>query len=109
MGFGNQLKTVFFLSLLTGILFFVGFLIGGVGGLTIAFILALLMNFLAYWFSAKIVLAMYRAKEVSPEQHPELHRIVDELVREFGVPKPKVYVVQDKSPNAFATGRNPQN
>ena len=103
-----QLKTVFFLGLLTGILFLVGFLIGGIGGLTIAFILALLMNFFAYWFSDKIVLKMYRAKEVSEEQNPQLHKIVDEVRERFGVPKPKIYLVNNASPNAFATGRNPE-
>jgi heat shock protein HtpX len=74
----------------------------------VAFIMAIGMNFFSYWFSDKMVLRMYNAQEVDPSQAPELHQIVEELAREAGLPKPKVYVVPTESPNAFATGRNPE-
>jgi heat shock protein HtpX len=74
----------------------------------LAFLLALGMNFFGYWYSDKIVLRMYGAQEVSPAEAPQLHQMVEELAREAGVPKPKVYIIPDDSPNAFATGRNPQ-
>jgi heat shock protein HtpX len=74
----------------------------------VAFILALGMNFFSYWFSDKIVLKMYGAHEVTPADAPQLHQIVEELAREAGIPKPRVYIIPDDSPNAFATGRNPE-
>jgi len=104
----NQVKTVLLLGVLTGLLIFIGGAVGGRGGMILAFILAVVMNFSAYWFSDKIVLKMYRAKEVSPNDAPELHRIVDELVARAELPKPRVYVIPEQSPNAFATGRNPE-
>jgi heat shock protein HtpX len=104
----NNIKTLFLLAGLTAIMVFLGKAIGGQQGMMIAFILALGMNFISYWFSDKIVLRMYGAQEVDPSQAPELHQIVEELAREAGVPKPKVYVVPTESPNAFATGRNPE-
>ena len=76
--------------------------------LAVAFILAVGMNFFSYWFSDKIVLKMYGAQEVTPADAPQLHQIVDELAREANIPKPKVYIIPDDSPNAFATGRNPE-
>ncbi|MCX5892489.1 MAG: zinc metalloprotease HtpX, partial [Deltaproteobacteria bacterium] len=66
------------------------------------------LNFFSYWFSDKIVLSMYRAQEVSPAQAPQLHQMVEELAREARIPKPRIYIIPDESPNAFATGRNPQ-
>lgn len=81
---------------------------GGSTGLAIAFGIALFMNVGSYWFSDKIVLAAYKAREVSPEEAPMLHRIVDELSREAGIPKPRVCIIPEESPNAFATGRNPE-
>jgi heat shock protein HtpX len=87
---------------------FLGKAIGGQTGMMVGFIMALGMNFFSYWFSDKIVLRMYGAQEVDPSQAPELHQIVEDLAREAGVPKPKVYVVPTESPNAFATGRNPE-
>lgn len=102
---GNTLKTTLLLALLSGLLLFIGDALGGQRGLVTAFGFAVLMNFASYWFSDKIVLAMYRAQPVGPE-HP-LHRIVSRLVVRAGLPMPKVYVVADPSPNAFATGRNP--
>ena len=104
----NNLKTVFLLAALTALIVFMGNLLGGQTGMIIAFIFALGMNFFSYWFSDKIVLKMYGAQEADPSQYPELHQIVEELSREAGIPKPKVYIVPSESPNAFATGRDPQ-
>jgi heat shock protein HtpX len=104
----NQVKTFLLLAGLTVFLVFMGNLIGGRGGMYIAFIIALAMNFFSYWFSDKIVLRMYGAQEVSPAEAPELHRLVEELAWEAGIPKPRVYIIPDESPNAFATGRNPE-
>ncbi|MBM4274210.1 MAG: zinc metalloprotease HtpX [Deltaproteobacteria bacterium] len=104
----NRIKTVLLLAGLTVFLVFMGKLIGGRAGMYLAFILALGMNFFSYWFSDKLVLRMYGAQEVSPAEAPQLHQMVDDLAREAGIPKPKVYIIQDDSPNAFATGRNPE-
>jgi heat shock protein HtpX len=104
----NNMKTVFLLAGLTALMVLMGRLIGGQSGMMIGFIMALGMNFFSYWFSDKLVLRMYGAQEVEPSQAPELHQIVEELSREAGIPKPKVYVVPSESPNAFATGRNPE-
>ncbi|MGA7579241.1 MAG: zinc metalloprotease HtpX [Desulfobaccales bacterium] len=104
----NRVKTVLLLTVLTIFLIFVGKLLGGRQGMYLAFILALGMNFFSYWFSDKIVLRMYRAQEVSPTEAPQIHQMVEELAHEAGIPKPKVYIIPDDSPNAFATGRNPQ-
>jgi heat shock protein HtpX len=104
----NRVKTVLLLTGLTLFLIFMGKLLGGRQGMYIAFVLALAMNFFSYWFSDKLVLRMYGAQEVSPGEAPQLHQIVDELAREAGIPKPKVYIIPDESPNAFATGRNPE-
>ncbi len=104
----NRVKTVLLLTGLTVFLIFMGKFLGGRQGMYLAFILALGMNFFSYWFSDKIVLRMYKAQEVSPEEAPQIHQMVEELAREAGIPKPKVYIIPDESPNAFATGRNPQ-
>jgi heat shock protein HtpX len=104
----NRVKTVLLLTGLTIFLIFMGKFLGGRQGMYLAFILALGMNFFSYWFSDKIVLRMYRAQEVSPEEAPQIHRMVEELAHEAGIPKPRVYIIPDDSPNAFATGRNPQ-
>ncbi len=104
----NGIKTVFLLTALTGLLLLVGGAVGGRGGLIIAFGFALLTNFFAYWNSDKVALAMSGAHEVSPAEAPELHRMIDELSINARLPKPKVYVINSPSPNAFATGRNPQ-
>ncbi len=85
-----------------------GNILGGRGGLTIALAFAGLMNFGAYFFSDKIVLAMYRAQEAKKSEHPELHKMVEEISHKAGVPKPKIYVIPTATPNAFATGRNPK-
>jgi heat shock protein HtpX len=103
----NTVKTVFLLTLLTVLLVFVGGFLGGRGGMVIAFFFALIMNFGTYWFSDKIVLAMYHAKQVSRNEAPELYRTVEELTGRSGLPMPKVYIIPGDQPNAFATGRNP--
>ncbi len=103
----NTVKTVFLLGLLSGLLLMIGELLGGQSGLLMAFGLAVLMNFGSYWFSDKVVLKMYRAAAVGPE-HP-LHQLTKRLSERAGLPMPRVFVIPDKSPNAFATGRNPRN
>jgi heat shock protein HtpX len=104
----NRIKTVLLLAGMTAFLIVIGRLIGGRSGMYLAFILAVGLNFFSYWFSDKIVLKIYGAQEVTPADAPQLHQIVDELAREAGIPKPKVYIIPDDSPNAFATGRNPE-
>jgi len=104
----NQAKTVLLLGLLSALFLGLGYLFGGVTGLVVAFGFALLMNLWTYWFSDKLALAMARAREVTPEQEPRLHRMVEEVAGMAGLPKPKVYIVENDAPNAFATGRNPQ-
>jgi heat shock protein HtpX len=101
----NGLKTALLLGLLSGIVLAIGQYFGGANGLVIGLVFAVVMNFGSYWFSDKIVLRMYRAQEVGPG-HP-LHTIVERLSRQAQLPMPKVYVIPDPSPNAFATGRNP--
>jgi heat shock protein HtpX len=103
----NMLKTTVLLAALTGLLILIGSH-WGTGGMIIAFLFAIIINFGSYWYSDKIVLKIYRAKEVSPKEAPNLHRIVDGLVMKAGMPKPKVYIVESSMPNAFATGRNPE-
>jgi len=105
----NSLKTVFLMTLMIGLFLFVGNLLGGKSGMTIAFIMALAMNFGSYWFSDKIVLKMYRAQPVTKEQQPQFYNIVERLAKGANLPMPKVYIIDDPTPNAFATGRNPQN
>jgi heat shock protein HtpX len=102
----NGIKTALLLGLLSGVLLLIGDLLGGTGGLVVAFGIAVVMNFASYWFSDKIVLSMYRAQPVGPEN--VLYRVVERLVRQADMPMPRVYVIPDPSPNAFATGRNPQ-
>lgn len=103
----NRVKTVILLGALTGLLLFVGYLIGGYNGLTIGLAIALVMNFGSYWFSDRIVLAMYRAKPVTESEKPELYSAVREVTQLAGIPMPKVYVIPSQNPNAFATGRSP--
>ncbi|HEV7680118.1 MAG TPA: M48 family metalloprotease [Candidatus Dormibacteraeota bacterium] len=103
----QNIKTAFLLALLDGIFLLVGGLIGHRTGLIFAAILALAMNVFTYWNSDKLAIAAARGQQVSPEEAPALHRIIDELCAEAGMPKPRVYICDDPSPNAFATGRNP--
>jgi len=104
---GNYLKTTLLLGLLTGLILVCGQLLGGQTGLVLALGFAAVLNFGSYWFSDKIVLAVHRAQPASPQQAPRLHAIVDRLVARAGIPKPKLYVLPQPAPNAFATGRNP--
>jgi len=101
----NGLKTAMLLGLLSGLLLAIGAWLGGSNGVVIAFVFAVIMNFGSYWFSDKIVLRMYKAEEVGPDNR--LYQIVERLARQAGLPMPRVYVIPDPSPNAFATGRNP--
>jgi heat shock protein HtpX len=103
----NTVKTTLLLALLTGLLLWVGDLIGGANGLVVALAFAVVMNFGSYWFSDRIVLAMYRARELSDADAPDLFRIVRELAASAQMPMPRVYLVPSPSPNAFATGRSP--
>jgi heat shock protein HtpX len=102
----NGLKTVLLLGLMSGVLLVIGELVGGANGLVIALGMAAVMNFVSYWFSDKLVLKMYKAQEVGPG-HP-LYQVTERLARQGGLPMPKVYIIPDSSPNAFATGRDPQ-
>lgn len=104
----SQLKTVILLALLSAIIIFLGGLIGGRGGIFIAFLLAIAMNVGSYWYSDRIVLAMYRARELAPDESPFLHEIVAELALNAGIPKPRIFAVPESAPNAFATGRDPE-
>jgi heat shock protein HtpX len=105
----NTMKTFVLMAALTALVVVVGNLIGGQTGMAVAFMIALIMNFGAYWFSDKIVLAMYRAQEVGPEDAPKLYRMVEELASRANLPMPKLYIIPSGQPNAFATGRNPHN
>ena len=105
---GNSIKTFFLLLLMTIFFLFIGQLLGGVRGMQIALILAIITNFISYFFSDSMVLAAYKAKPVSQEQDPRLHSIVTELAMEAKIPVPKIYKINTNMPNAFATGRNPQ-
>src|SRR5512147_2785416 len=104
----NMLKTVVLLTFMTLLLVFVGGAIGGRSGMIMAFGLALVMNFVSYWFSDKIVLSMYGAQPVTESQAPELHAMVRRLSQKAGLPMPKVYIIPEQALNAFATGRNPE-
>lgn len=97
------------LGLLSAIIIILGGLMGGRTGVIFAFGLAVIMNVGSYWYSDKIVLSMYSARELSPEEAPYLHQIVEELAARAGIPKPRVCIVPEEAPNAFATGRNPEN
>jgi heat shock protein HtpX len=104
----NVLRTTILLAALTALFLVIGGALGGNQGLFIAFVFALLMNFASYWFSDKIVLSMYGAREVSPHEAPDLHRLVQRLAQRAGIPMPRVYIIPSDAPNAFATGRNPE-
>lgn len=105
----NMIKTTLLLGALTGLLLFFGRIFGGQTGMIIAFVFAVIMNFGSYWFSDKIVLALYRAKPVGESDDPELYSIVRNLATRAGLPMPRVYRIPQPTPNAFATGRNPEN
>jgi len=105
---GNTFKTAFLLTALTLLLMMIGRAFGGQNGMMIALAVAVVMNFVSYFFSDKIALSMYRAKPVTREELPRAYQIVERLTQKIGLPMPKVYVIPTESPNAFATGRNPQ-
>lgn len=105
----SMLKTGLLMAGLTFLFMVAGQALGGQSGMMIALIFALAMNFFSYWFSDKVALKMSGAKEVSPSQAPQLHQMVTGLSSRAGIPKPRVYVIQQNTPNAFATGRNPAN
>lgn len=104
----NTVKTVLLMGVLTGLFLLAGNAIAGQRGMIFALILAAGMNILSYWFSDKIVLAMYRAQEVDPKSAPRLYQLVADLAARDGLPTPRIYLIPDPSPNAFATGRDPQ-
>src|SRR5690349_16255648 len=103
----NALKTALLLGLLTGLILAIGAYFGGQQGIVLAFVLAAVMNFVSYFFSDKIALAMYRAQPVTREQLPRVYEVVERLTQRNGLPMPKIFVIPTDSPNAFATGRNP--
>ena len=104
----NTLKTTLLMALLTVLLMLIGGAIGGRNGMVMSFLLAGGMNFFSYWFSDKIVLGMYGARQIEEQDNPRFYGIVRTLAGRAGLPMPKVYIIQDDSPNAFATGRNPE-
>jgi len=105
---GNWFRTTMLLGALTILIVFLGNVLGGSQGMIIAFVLAIVMNFSSYWFSDKIVLGMYKAQEVTPQQRPDLYDMVTQISNRAGLPMPKIYIIPESSPNAFATGRDPE-
>jgi len=103
-----RLRTAMLMAMMTALLVLLGEAMGGMKGMSAFFVIAVLMNVFTYWFSDKIVLKMYRAKEVTESEAPELYSVVRNLVQKAGMPMPKVYIIPDGSPNAFATGRDPE-
>ena len=104
----NYFKTAILLGALTALFLVMGQLLGGQQGMIMAFCMALGTNFFAYWFSDKVVLAIYRAKPADESQYPAMHRVVRNLVQKSDLPMPRLYVIPNEAPNAFATGRNPE-
>jgi len=104
----NYFKTFLLLTGLTFLFLFIGRAVGGQQGMVLAFGMAVVMNFVSYWFSDKIVLALYRAKPASESEYPAMHRIVRNLAQSQSLPMPRLYIIPSATPNAFATGRNPQ-
>ena len=105
---GNQIRTTILLAVMTGLIIWIGRIFGGQQGMIIALLFAAGMNFFSYWYSDKIVLKMYRAQEVSAQQAPELYEMVQTLSRRAELPMPKLFIIPQDAPNAFATGRNPE-
>jgi len=104
----NNLKTVFLFGLLTAVLVGIGWAIGGYGGMIAFLVIAGVMNFAGFWFSDKLALRMSGAHEVTMQQEPRLHSLIEEVAAQAGMPKPKVYLIENDTPNAFATGRSPK-
>lgn len=105
----NTIKTTILLAALTGLIIFIGRYFGGQQGMILAFAIAVLMNFGSYWFSDRIVLSIYRARPVTRDEAPLLHRVVERLTQKADIPMPRIYLLPQEAPNAFATGRNPKN
>ncbi|SOE16938.1 heat shock protein [Hoeflea halophila] len=105
----NLVRTAMLIALMTALFMGVGYMIGGTGGMMIALVIAAAMNLFSYWNSDKMVLRMHNAVEVDAQSAPEYYRIVADLAQNAGLPMPKVYVIHNQQPNAFATGRNPEN
>ena len=105
----NMVKTAMLIAFMTALFMGVGFMIGGTGGMMIALVIAACMNLFSYWKSDKMVLSMHRAKEVNRQNAPEYYGIVEQLAKRADLPMPKVYIIDNPQPNAFATGRNPEN
>ncbi len=105
----NYARTAMLLAAMTGLFLACGFMIAGEGGMLIALAIAVAMNFFAYWKSDTMVLRMYGARQVDAQSAPALHGIVAQLARQAGIPMPKVFIIENPQPNAFATGRNPEN
>jgi heat shock protein HtpX len=105
---GNWFKTTLLLGIMTAIIVWIGRLFGGQQGMIFAFILAMGMNFFSYWYSDRIVLKMYRARDASPRDNPELYAMVKHIAERAGLPLPRICIIPESSPNAFATGRNPE-
>ena len=104
----NLMKTAVLMAAITALFMVIGRLLGGQQGMVLALLLALGMNFFSYWFSDKMVLRMYNAQEVDAQSAPQFYRLVQELAANAGLPMPRVYLINEDAPNAFATGRNPQ-
>lgn len=104
----NWFKTTLLFGVMTALIVFIGHLIGGQQGMIFAFILAIGMNFFSYWYSDKIVLKMYRAREVTPDENPRIYGIANRIAQRADLPMPRIYIIPEQSPNAFATGRNPE-
>ena len=104
----NNFKTIILLTILTLLLIGVGYLIAGPGGALVAFFITLIMNLVSFWYSDKIVIGMYRGREIPQTSEPEIHQIVSNLSAAANIPKPKIYLIPLNVPNAFATGRNPE-
>jgi len=103
----TRFRTTMLMALLTGLIVLMGRQLGGSNGMVLAFVLAAVMNIGSYWFSDKIVLAMYRAQAIEEHEAPDLYGMVREIAQEAGLPMPRLFLIPDETPNAFATGRNP--
>jgi heat shock protein HtpX len=104
----NLLKTAVLMAAITALFMAIGSLLGGHSGMMLALAVALAMNFFSYWFSDKLVLRMYNAREVDETSAPQFYRMVQNLAQRAGLPMPRVYLINEDAPNAFATGRNPE-
>ncbi|MEM3154707.1 MAG: zinc metalloprotease HtpX [Candidatus Woesearchaeota archaeon] len=104
----NRFKTILLLGILSGLVLGAGYLLGGNTGLTVALVFAVLLNFGMFFWSHKLVLAMYRARPASKKEYPHLHKMVEDIARKIGLPKPALYIVPTQTPNAFATGPSPK-